>query len=58
MKQLEYMGLKITNIPNKIIDQYNLRENVEDDEHVYCKIIKGMYSLPQAGIISQELLAK
>ncbi len=26
------------------------------DGYLYCKIQKGMYSLPQAGIIAQELL--
>jgi len=28
------------------------------DGYVYCEIRKGMYGLPQAGIIAQELLAK
>jgi hypothetical protein len=51
------MRLKITNIPDEIIEQYNLRELV-DDGYVYCKITKGMYGLPQTGIIAQNLLAK
>ena len=52
------MRLKITDIPEKIIDDYNLRETVDDNGFVYCKITKGMYDLPQAGIIAQELLAE
>ena len=52
------MQLKVTDIPDEIIEQYNLRELVDDDGYVYCEILKGMYGLPQAGIISQELLAK
>jgi hypothetical protein len=28
------------------------------DGHVYCEIQKGMYGLPQAGIIAQQLLEK
>jgi hypothetical protein len=33
-----------------------LREIVTDNGFVYCKIRKGMYGLPQAGLIAQELL--
>jgi hypothetical protein len=50
------MRLKITDIPDKIIKEYNLQELVTEDGYVYCAINKGMYSLPQAGIIAQELL--
>ncbi len=58
MKCKEYMRLKITHIPDKIIKEYNLQELVKEDGYVYCAINKGMYSLPQAGIIAQELLAE
>ncbi len=58
MKCKEYMRLKITNIPDKIIKEYNLQELVTKDEYVSCAINKGMYGLPQAGIIAQELLAE
>ena len=54
MKRPEFMRLKITDIPNEIIDDYNLRETVDDNGFVYCEITKGMYGLPQAGIIAQE----
>ena len=57
MKRPEYMRLKITDIPDEIIEQYNLRELVDDDGYVYCEITKGMYGLPQAWIISQNQLA-
>ncbi len=56
MKRYEYMRIKITNIPDKITEEYNLREIVMEDGYVYCKIQKGMYRLPQAGVITQELL--
>jgi hypothetical protein len=58
MKRPEYMRLKITDIPDEIINEYNLREIVDDNGYVYCEITKGMYGLPQAGIIAQELLAE
>jgi hypothetical protein len=56
MKRPKYMRLKITDIPDKIIEEYNLREIVDDDGYVYCEITKGMYGLPQVqvGIIAQE----
>ena len=58
MKRPEYMRLKITDISDEVIEEYNLREIVDDDGYVYCEITKGMYGLPQAGIIAQELLAE
>ncbi len=56
MKRPKYMQLKTSEIPKEIIEQYNLHELAEDDRYAYCKITKGMYGLPQAGIIAQELL--
>jgi hypothetical protein len=56
MKRYEYMRIKIADIPEEIIDFYNLRSIVTDDGYVHCEIRKGMYGLPQAGIIAQELL--
>ncbi len=58
MTRPEYMQLKIPDIPDKIIKQYNLRELVDNNRYAYCKISKGICGLPQAGIIAQELLAK
>ena len=56
MKRYKYMHTKITNIPKEIINEYKLNIKVKEDGYVYCKIRKGMYCLPQAGIIAQELL--
>ena len=56
MAQFEYMWLKLTDIPERIIIEYKLREIATEDGYVYCEIRKGMYGLPQAGIIAQELL--
>ena len=54
----EYMRLKLDIIPNKIIDHYNLRDLADKDGWVYIKIRKGMYGLPQAGILANQLLEK
>jgi hypothetical protein len=56
MKRYEYMPIKITYIPEEITKEYKLLEIVTDNGYIYCGIQKGMYGLPQAGIIAQELL--
>ena len=56
MKRAEYMRLKILDIPEEVIQHYNLMSLVTQDGYVYCKITRGMYGLPQSGIIAQELL--
>jgi hypothetical protein len=56
MKRYDFMQLKISNISDEIIKEYKLDEIVTTDGYVYCEIRKGMYGLPQAGIIAQELL--
>ena len=57
MTRYEYMRLKISDMPDNVIEHYNLREIATPDGFIYCEIQKGMYGLPQAGIIAQELLA-
>ncbi len=57
MARYEYMQLKILDMPNYVIEHYKLHNIVTPDGHIYCEIQKGMYGLPQAGIIVQELLA-
>jgi hypothetical protein len=44
-------------MPDNIIEHYKLRDIVTQDGHIYCESQTGMYGLPQAGIIVQELLA-
>jgi hypothetical protein len=58
MKRAEYMRLKILDIPEEVIQHYNLMSLVTQDADVYFKITQGMYTLPQSGIIAQELLKK
>ncbi len=56
MERYKYMHLKLSDIPKEILIEYKLREIATLDGYLYCEIRKGMYSLPQAGIIAQELL--
>ena len=57
MERKEYMRVPITIIPQAIIDYYNLTKLVNNG-FVYIEIMKGMYGLPQAGILAKnELVA-
>ncbi len=58
MVRYKYVRIKIDDIPDKIVVEYNLRDKVSNDGHIYVEIQKGMYGLPQAGILAQELLEK
>jgi hypothetical protein len=56
MQRYEYMKLKMMDIPEEIKREYKLQELATPEGYIYCEIWKGMYGLPQAGIIAQELL--
>ena len=43
-------------MPKDVIAHYKLEEIATPDGYIYCEIQKGMYGLPQAGIIAQQLL--
>ena len=47
------MRLKMEDIPENVIENYELKSK-EEDGKVYVKIRKGMYGLPQAGILAQN----
>ena len=56
MARYEYLRLKLTNLPEDVIKQYGLQDKATSDGFVYVEILKGMYGLPQAGLLVQELL--
>ena len=57
MEHPEFMRMPIKIIPQKIIDQCNLLD-IDDDGWVYIRIKKGMYGLPQAGKLTNNLLVE
>jgi hypothetical protein len=57
MARYEYMRLPIAIIPQEIIDEYKLLDIVHHG-FVYMEIRRGMYGLPQAGIIANQLLTE
>ena len=48
--------MKIKDLPEEFVTMYNLTNKATSDGFVYIKIQKGMYGLPQVGILAQELL--
>ena len=56
MDRFEYFRMKLDLFPQDIIKEYRLNNKVDTDGNVFCKVQQGMYGLPQAGIIAQELL--
>ena len=48
--------MKLANFPEDIVEHYGLREKATKDGHVYVECRRGMYGLPQAGILAQKLL--
>ena len=56
LQRYEYVRLRLPDIPDEIIAEYNLMNVATPDGSVYIEVQKGMYGLPQAGLLAQELL--
>ena len=58
MARFEYLRMKLDLFPQAqdIIKEYGFSNKVDTDGNVFCKVRRGMYGLPQAGIITQDLL--
>jgi hypothetical protein len=55
MQRKEYMRIPIASIPQSIIEQYHLLDLVHNG-FVLVEISRGMYGLPQAGILAYDQL--
>ena len=58
LKRPEYVKIKMNDIPEEIRAEYKLHDLATPDGYVYIEITKGMYGLPQAGLLANELLEK
>ena len=58
LKRKEYVRMKLSDFPEKVIEHYNLREKATQDGFVYVAIKKGMYGLPQSEVLAQTLIEK
>ena len=50
------MWMKLSNLPQDFVNLYNLTKIAKDNGNVNIKVQKGMYGLPQAGILAHRLL--
>ena len=57
LDRLECMQMPIDLIPEEFQTTYSLQVKAKNS-FVYIKIAKGMYSLPQSGILASKLLKK
>jgi hypothetical protein len=55
--RFEYMVINLASFSQETIEKYDLIELAKDGK-VYIEIQKGMYGLPQAGILANELLQR
>ncbi len=54
----EFIRMKISNIPDEVIEEYKLREKATKNGSIYIKAKRGMYGLPQSGLLANKLLEK
>ena len=56
MKIPEYAKLKLLDIPEEVICEYNLQDITTEDVWVYLRVVQGMYGLPQSGASNKDKL--
>ena len=54
----EFLRLKLSDMPDNVIEHYGLKAKATPDGYVYVRCKRGMYGLPQSGLLAQELLEK
>ena len=52
----EYFRLKLSDMPEDVVKYYNLKTKSTKDGCIFITIKQRVYGLPQAGILTQELL--
>jgi hypothetical protein len=58
LHQPEFIQMKLSSIPDKVIEEYKLREKATPDGSIYIRAKQGMYGLLQSGLLANELLEK
>jgi hypothetical protein len=54
----EFIRSKLSDIPNEVVNEYKLREKATKNSSIYIRAKCSMYGLPQAGLLTNELLKK
>jgi hypothetical protein len=55
---LDRYEIPINLVPSESIEEYQVQDKITEDGFIYAEIRKGMYGLPQAGILANKLLKK
>ncbi len=58
LKRPKFIRISINDIPEEIIIKYKLREIADSKGMKYIQANRGMYGLPQSGLLANELLEK
>ena len=58
LKRPKYISVKLMDLPTEIIDEYKLTSKANKNGRVFIEVTKGMYGLPQTGLLDNELLEK
>ena len=56
LKRPKYICISIMDIPDEIINEYNLRDILYDKGSIHIQVNCGMYGLPQAGLLANKIL--
>ena len=56
LARYKYIRLKLRNLPDDVIEEYNLKDKTTNYVFVYVEVRKGMYVLPQAGLLAHIML--
>ena len=56
LKRPEFIRINLRNIPDEIIKEYKLKDIATANGSIYIRADRGMYGLPQSGLLANELL--
>jgi hypothetical protein len=56
LHRAKFIQIKLSYIPNEVIRECKLREEATKNYTIYIRAKRGMYGLPQAGLLANELL--
>ncbi len=54
----KFIQIKLSDIPDEVIREYKLREKATNNGSIYIRAKRGMYGLPQTGLLANKLLKK
>jgi hypothetical protein len=58
LHRAKLIQIKLSDTPNEVIREYKLREKDTKNGSIYIRAKRGVYGLPQAGLLANKLLKK